>query len=409
METNKTAKNQVNEALPEAVAPVADATSFEELGVQPETLKALKKMGFSTPTPIQSRAIGPIMDGRDLIAKAPTGTGKTCAFGIPLIECLNVDMTDVQALVLCPTRELCVQIAEDLRRLTVYRPNVRIAAIYGGQSMNTQVTALKKHPHIVVATPGRLLDHMGRRNIRIDNVYTAVLDEADEMLRMGFIRDVRKILDATPADTQVLMFSATISRDVMDVAWEYQRAAAQIEVQAEGDSRPNIRQIAIRSQGQQRLSDMEKIIDALELKRVIVFANMKSTVRVLGERLRRQGRSCDYLNGDLPQGQRNKVMAGFKKGAFEILVATDVAARGIDVDDVEAVFNYDIPDENEYYLHRIGRTGRARRHGMAITFWGENDEFRLRDIRKYCRAEMELLAIAEDGTLVPAEKSAEAP
>lgn len=275
--------------------------------------------------------------------------------------------------------------------------------------MNTQVTALKKHPHIVVATPGRLLDHMGRRNIRIDNVYTAVLDEADEMLRMGFIRDVRKILDATPADTQVLMFSATISRDVMDVAWEYQRAAVQIEVQAEGDSRPNIRQIAIRSQGQQRLSDMEKIIDTLDLKRVIVFANMKSTVRVLGERLRRQGRSCDYLNGDLPQGQRNKVMAGFKKGAFEILVATDVAARGIDVDDVEAVFNYDIPDENEYYLHRIGRTGRARRHGMAITFWGENDEFRLRDIRKYCRAELEMLAIAENGTLIPAEEPTETP
>ena len=174
-------------------------------------------------------------------------------------------------------------------------------------------------------------------------------------------------------------------------------------------NRPNIRQIAIRSQGQQRLSDMEKIIDALELKRVIVFANMKSTVRVLGERLRRQGRSCDYLNGDLPQGQRNKVMAGFKKGAFEILVATDVAARGIDVDDVEAVFNYDIPDENEYYLHRIGRTGRARRHGMAITFWGENDEFRLRDIRKYCRAELEMLAIAEDGTLIPAEEPTETP
>ena len=400
----KTAKNQINESLPEAQQPVTDAATFEELNVQPETLKALKKMGFTTPTPIQSRAIAPIMDGRDLIAKAPTGTGKTCAFGIPLIECLNVDMTDVQALVLCPTRELCVQIAEDLRRLTMYRRDVRIAAIYGGQSMNTQIATLKKHPHIVVATPGRLLDHMGRRTIRIDNVYTAVLDEADEMLRMGFIRDVRKILDATPADTQVLMFSATISRDVMDVAWEYQRNAVQIEVQAEGDNRPNIRQIGIRSQGQQRLTDMEKIIDALELKRVIVFANMKSTVRVLGERLRKNGRSCDYLNGDLPQGQRNKVMAGFKKGAFEILVATDVAARGIDVDDVEAVFNYDIPDENEYYLHRIGRRGRARRHGIAITFIGENDEFRMRDIRKYCHADIQMMTVGEDGSLTEVEE-----
>lgn len=402
-------KNQVNESLPEAAQGITDAESFEQLGVQPETLKALKKMGFTTPTPIQSRAMGPIMDGRDVIAKAPTGTGKTCAFGIPLIESLNTDMKDVQALILCPTRELCVQIAEDMRRLAMYRPDVRITAIYGGQSMNTQVAALAKHPHIVVATPGRLLDHMSRRNVYIDNVYTAVLDEADEMLRMGFIRDVRKILDHTPADTQVLMFSATISRDVMDVAWEYQRAAVQIEVQAEGDNRPNIRQIGIRSQGQQRLEDMEKIIDALELKRVIVFANMKATVRVLGERLKRHGRSCDYLNGDLPQGQRNKVMAGFKKGSFEILVATDVAARGIDVDDVEAVFNYDIPDENEYYLHRIGRTGRARRHGMAITFIGENDGFRMRDIRKYCRADIQMMAVAEDGTLTEAAEQEEEP
>ena len=400
-------KNQVNERLPEAVQTGSDATTFEQLGVQPETLRALRKMGFSTPTPIQSRVMGPIMDGRDVIAKAPTGTGKTCAFGIPLIESLNEEMKDVQALILCPTRELCVQIAEDLRRLAMYRPAVRIAAIYGGQSMNTQVQALQKHPHIVVATPGRLLDHMSRRNIFIDNVYTAVLDEADEMLRMGFIRDVRKILDHTPADTQVLMFSATISRDVMDVAWEYQRHAVQIEVQAEGENRPHIRQIGIRSQGQQRLSDMEKIIDALELKRVIVFANMKATVRVLGERLKRHGRSCDYLHGDLPQGQRNKVMAGFKKGSFEILVATDVAARGIDVDDVEAVFNYDIPDENEYYLHRIGRTGRARRHGMAITFIGENDTFRMRDIRKYCRADIQMMTVGEDGTLTEAEEETE--
>ena len=375
--------------------------TFESLGLQPETLKALAKMGFREPTPVQMQAIPAMMDNRDVIAKAPTGTGKTCAFGIPLIETLDLECTDIQGLVVCPTRELCLQIADDLRALTVYRPQVRIAAIYGGQAMSTQMQALKKKPQIVVATPGRLLDHMGRGSVWLGNVYTAVLDEADEMLKMGFVRDVRRILNATPADTQVVMFSATIARDVMDGAWEYQRGAVQIEVASEGDNRPNIRQYVLTSTGTKRLHDMLKIIDGQELKRVMVFCNMKSTVRRLGEKLRRMGRSADCLHGDITQAQRNRVMSGFRKGAFEILVATDVAARGIDVDDVEAVFNYDIPTENEYYLHRIGRTGRAKRHGVSITFAGPDDAFRLRDIRKYTHSDMQEVELTEDGQLVP--------
>ena len=205
-------------------------TTFEELALSPEILKAVKRMGFSNPTPVQAQTIPAMMDGNDVIAKAPTGTGKTCAFGIPLIECLSPDSKDIQAVVVCPTRELCIQIAEELRQLAAYRPDVRIASVYGGQPIARQLAVLKKQPHIVVATPGRLLDHMGRGTVWLGNVYTAVLDEADEMLKMGFIRDVRKILNSTPADTQVVMFSATISREVMDVAWEYQHDLSLIHI-----------------------------------------------------------------------------------------------------------------------------------------------------------------------------------
>lgn len=379
-------------------------TTFSALGLSKPTLRALDAMGFAAPTPIQSRTIPLMMDGRDIIAKAPTGTGKTCAFGIPLIECLNPDMKDLQAVVICPTRELCEQITQDLRALIRFNPAIRIAAVYGGQSMGRQVEALKKHPHIVVATPGRLLDHMSRGNIWLGNLYTAVLDEADEMLKMGFIKDVRRILNATPGDTQVVMFSATISREVMDVAWEYQHDAEEIQVAAEGDSRPLIHQYLIMSTGSQRMEDMLDIIRQEEYHRVMVFANMKVTVKQLAERLQKRHGSVDCLHGDMPQSLRNKVMAKYRDNKLEILIATDVAARGIDVEDVEAVFNYDIPEENEYYLHRIGRTGRAKRTGAAYTFMGDGDRFRMRDILKYTRSEATVMTFDEDRRLIPAAK-----
>lgn len=377
-----------------------DKRGFEGLNLSAPVLKALRKMGFDAPTPVQVKTIPEMMAGRDVIAKAPTGTGKTCAFGIPLMEGLRDDTQDIQAVVVCPTRELCVQIAEELRELAAFRPDVKIACIYGGQPMDRQRKALQKHPQIVVATPGRLLDHMGRGTIFLGNVYTAVLDEADEMLKMGFIKDVRKILNQTPGDTQMVMFSATISREVMDVAWEYQRDAVEITVAAEGDNRPNIAQFTLMSAGSQRMQDMRTILDRLDIHRAMVFANRKDTVRVLTERLSRMGWSVDCLHGDIPQAQRNRVMAGFREGKFEILVATDVAARGIDVDDVEVVFNYDIPEENEYYLHRIGRTGRAKRRGMAITFMTGSDQYRIRDIKKYTHSDMRMLKYDEAGILV---------
>ena len=376
-----------------------EITSFEQLDLSPEILKAVGRMGFSAPTPVQAQTIPAMLAGGDVIAKAPTGTGKTCAFGIPLIECLRPDVRDIQAVVVCPTRELCIQITEELRQLAAARSDVRIVSVYGGQPIAKQLAALKKQPQIVVATPGRLLDHMGRGTAWLGNVYTAVLDEADEMLKMGFIKDVRRILNATPGDTQVVMFSATISREVMDVAWEYQHNAVEITVAAEGESRPQIAQFGLLSSGERRLEDIGRIIDELGFTRVMVFCNMKNTVRRVHDRLRKQGRSVDCLHGDIPQSQRNQVMNGFREGAFEILVATDVAARGIDVDDVEAVFNYDIPDENEYYLHRIGRTGRAKRRGAAFTFMTPDDRFHIRDIKKYTHSDIQGVSYDAQGHL----------
>ena len=370
---------------------------FEELELRPELMRALSDMGFSQATPIQERAIPPLLEGRDVIAKAPTGTGKTCSFGIPLLECFRPDCHDIQGIVICPTRELCIQIAEDLKLLATYTPEIHIVALYGGQSIQRQITALKKEPHIIVATPGRLIDHMNRGTVWLGNVYTAVLDEADEMLKMGFIRDVRKILNATPSDTQVALFSATISREVMDVAWEYQHDAVEITVEAKGEDRPHIVQYSLEAAVSDRVERICSLTKALELRRAMIFCNRKSTVAWLTKQLQKRGCSVDCLHGDIPQGQRNRVMEGFRKGKFEILVATDVAARGIDVDDVEAVFNYDIPDENEYYLHRIGRTGRAKRHGMAITFVTDMDQFRMRDIRKYTRSDIVEITLDEQG------------
>ena len=379
-----------------------EQTTFAAMGLSEATLRAVEAMGFETPTPIQTETIPLVMEGRDVIAKAPTGTGKTCAFGIPLIECLNPDMKDLQALVLCPTRELCEQITADLRALIRFNPAIRVAAVYGGASMNRQIDALKKHPHIVVATPGRLLDLMGRGFADLGNLYTAVLDEADEMLKMGFIRDVRRILNATPADTQVVMFSATISREVMDVAWEYQHDAVEIQVRSDGDNRPRIDQYLIHSSGSKRMEDMLNIIKQEDYHRVMVFANMKVSVKQLTERIARRHGSVDCLHGDMPQSLRNRVMQKFRDNKLEMLICTDVAARGIDVEDVEAVFNYDIPDENEYYLHRIGRTGRAKRQGAAYTFMTEQDKYRIRDILKYTKSDATVMAFDDDGRLRPA-------
>lgn len=376
-----------------------EITSFDELDLREPTLKALQRMGFTAPTPIQAQTIPIMMDGHDLIAKAPTGTGKTCAFGIPLLECLAPDCTDIQAVVVCPTRELCLQIAEELRQLAAFRPDVRIAAIYGGQPIGKQLTALKKNPHIVVATPGRLLDHMGRRTAWLGNVYTAVLDEADEMLKMGFVQDVEKIIESADPNRQLVMFSATTNQDVLTVSWKYQHDPIEIVVQAEAENKPNITQYIIESDQKQKYEHLLYLLDSDQYKRVMIFCNTKDMTARLCDRLKKAGYQAECLHGDVRQSFRDKVMSGFRKGEFEILVATDVAARGIDVDDVEAVFNYDLPDKQEFYVHRIGRTGRAKRAGVSFSFVSFRDSIRMDEILKYIDSKPISLVFDDFGTL----------
>ena len=378
---------------------------FRELaGVSPEILRAVEDMGFSQMTEVQEKAIPVMLSGREIIAKAPTGTGKTCAFGIPLVErALLQNAPWVQSVVLCPTRELCTQIVEELRALAKYKEGLRVAAIYGGQAMNPQIEALKKHPQIVVATPGRMLDHMKRRTIRLDKVSTVVLDEADEMLDMGFFKDVRKILDSLPKKEQMVMFSATISREVMDIGWLYQRDAEEITVRPVEESRPRITQYCCCTTGRKRFLDLVAILKKENLDRVLIFCNTKYNTAMICDMLTRQGLPAQCIHGDMIQKERNRVMAKFKEGEIPVMVATDVAARGIDVTDIDAVVNYDFPQDNETYVHRIGRTARAQKEGISYLFYSAAESTRLKNLIRYTRFEIAPITVSEDGIISPAE------
>jgi len=378
---------------------------FRELsGVAPEILRAVEDMGFTAMTEVQEKAIPVMLAGREIIAKAPTGTGKTCAFGIPLVQRASADAPWIQSVVLCPTRELCTQIVDELRALAKYREGVRVAAIYGGQAMKPQIEALKKNPQIVVATPGRLLDHMKRRTIRVNKVSTVVLDEADEMLDMGFFKDVRHILDSLPKKEQMVMFSATISREVMDIGWLYQRDAEEITVRPVEESRPRITQYCCCTTGRKRFNDLLAILKKEDLDRVLVFCNTKYNTAMICDMLTRQGIPAQCIHGDMIQKDRNRVMAKFKEGGLPVLVATDVAARGIDVTDIDAVINYDFPTDNETYVHRIGRTARARKEGISYLFYSPDERTRLKNLIRYTRFEISPIAVGEDGAVAPAEE-----
>ena len=348
-----------------------------------EILKAVRAMGFNEPSTVQARTIPLMMEGQDINAIAPTGTGKTCAFGIPMLEYVQLKDSRVQEIVLAPTRELALQIGDELTRLAKYIDGVRIAVIYGGQSISRQITALKRRPQIVIATPGRLLDHMQRGNIRLDAVHTMVLDEADEMLNMGFVKDVTKIIEATPPDRQLVLFSATTNQDVLTIAWKYQHDPVEITVEATKKDRPQITQYVISVEQDQKTDHLLYLLDADEYQRIMIFCNTKFMTDKLTSRLVKEGYDARCLHGDIPQSKRNVVMSDFKRGKFPILVSTDVAARGIDVDDVEAVINYDLPNENEYYLHRIGRTGRAHKHGVSFSLVTFRESVRMDEILKY--------------------------
>ena len=360
---------------------------YSELNVSPQLHQAVERMGFTEMTEIQEKVIPVMMAGRDVIAKAPTGTGKTCAFGIPVIESLNQELARPQTVVLAPTRELAQQIAGDLEDLAHFMPAVRIACVYGGANMQGQIDRLKKGCQIVVATPGRLMDHVRHRTIDLGAVTTVVLDEADEMLNMGFYKDVRHIIDLMKARKHLSMFSATISREVMDIGWLYQKDAAEVTVQPVQESLPKITQYKLKTTGRDKLADLAQIILSGGYGRVMVFCNTKFTTATLCNQLARLNFQVDCLHGDLSQAERNKIMTAFREGKLKVLVATDVAARGIDVENVDAVINYDVPDSNEYYTHRIGRTGRARRQGVSYLMYTPDEEKRVAELLRLTRSQ----------------------
>ncbi|MGN8897141.1 DEAD/DEAH box helicase [Flavonifractor sp. HCP28S3_F3] len=384
---------------------VNEVVNYADLGLSPEVMRAIDKKGYVQATPVQAGAIPYFMEWKDVIAKAPTGTGKTFAFGIPMVEHIDPASEDVQALVLAPTRELAVQIQEELRDLCEFKEGVRTVCLYGGAPIDKQINTLKKRPQIVVATPGRLMDHMKRRTVKLDKVQTVVLDEADRMLDMGFVRDVTRILDQIKHRKNLGMFSATISREVMDISWVYQRDPIEITVRPVEESKPDITQYRIDLDGrEQKLDTIVALITHGEYERAIAFCNTKNMTDRLAGLLKMRGISCEAIHGDIQQRIREKTLDKFKKGEIRVLVATDVAARGLDIDDVDAVFNYDVPDELENYTHRIGRTGRAKRHGVAYTFIATVTEgIRMDDIIRNTKAEVQRLKYDKDGCLMLVE------
>ena len=381
--------------------------TFADMGLSAEMLKALEKKGYGYPTTIQQQAIPSFMAWKDVIAKAPTGTGKTFAFGIPMIEHVDASCPEVQGLILAPTRELAIQIGDELRGLLTYYQGIRVAVLYGGAGIVGQAKQLEKKPQIVVATPGRLMDHYNRKNIRLDKIQTVVLDEADRMLDMGFFKDVTKIIEKVKNRRNLGLFSATISQEVMTVSWMYQRDEVEITVEPKKEDRPDIQQYSITVSPLEKAETTLRLIRTQGFERVIIFCNTKHMCQRLCDDFQRAGADCDCIHGDIRQSQREKTMQKYREGKLAILIATDVASRGIDVDDVDCVVNFDIPEENEYYVHRIGRTGRAKRKGVAFSIIGNFPEkAKLDEIAKFSQYEIKPVLLGADGTLTSDEVKA---
>ena len=378
--------------------------TFADLGLSENMLKALEKKGYGYPTTIQQEAIPSFMQWKDVIAKAPTGTGKTFAFGIPMIEHVDASCPEVQGLILAPTRELAIQIGDELRGLLTYYQGIRVAVLYGGAGIVGQAKQLEKKPQIVVATPGRLMDHYNRKNIRLDKIQTVVLDEADRMLDMGFFKDVTRIIEKVKNRKNLGLFSATISQEVMTVSWMYQRDEVEITVEPQKEDRPDIEQYCVTVTPLEKAATALRLIRTQGCERVMIFCNTKHMCQRLSDDFQRAGADCDCIHGDVRQSQREKTMQKYRDGKLSILIATDVASRGIDVDDVDCVINFDIPEENEYYVHRIGRTGRAKRKGVAWSIIGNFPEkAKLDEIAKYSNYHISPMVLKEDGSLEPEE------
>ena len=381
--------------------------TFRDLGLSEQMLQALEKKGYGYPTTIQQQAIPEFMQWKDVIAKAPTGTGKTFAFGIPMIEHIDPKCGDVQGLILAPTRELAIQIGDELRSLLTSFTGIRVAVLYGGAGIVGQARQLEKKPQIVVATPGRLMDHYNRKNIRFDKIQTVVLDEADRMLDMGFFKDVTRIIEKVKNRRNLGLFSATISQEVMTVSWMYQRDEVEITVEPKQEDRPDIDQYCITVTPLEKAETTLRLIRTQGYERVMIFCNTKHMCQRLCDDFQRAGADCQCIHGDIRQGQREKTMQQYRDGKVAILIATDVASRGIDVDDVDCVINFDVPEENEYYVHRIGRTGRAKRKGVAWSVIGNFPEkAKLDEIAKFSNYQIKAMELKEDGTLTEAEVKA---
>ena len=383
--------------------------TFQDLGLSDAMLKALEKKGYGWPTTIQAEAIPHFMQWKDVIAKAPTGTGKTFAFGIPMIEHIDTNSDAVQGLILAPTRELAIQIGDELRGLLTYYQGIRVAVLYGGAGIGGQIRQLEKKPQIVVATPGRLMDHYNRKTIRLDKIQTVVLDEADRMLDMGFFKDVTKIIEKVKNRKNLGLFSATISQEVMTVSWMYQRDEVEITVEPKKEDRPDIDQYCMTVTPLEKAETTLRLIKSQGYERVMIFCNTKHMCQRLSDEFQRAGLDCDCIHGDIKQSLREKTMQKYRDGKLAVLIATDVASRGIDVDDVDCVINFDVPEENEYYVHRIGRTGRAKRKGVAWSIIGNFPEkAKLDEIAKFSNYSVKPMVLGADGRLTEEEIKAPA-
>ncbi|MCX7950424.1 MAG: DEAD/DEAH box helicase [Clostridiales bacterium] len=363
---------------------------FNELNLSKELLKAIADLGYEEATPIQSQAIPVVLEGHDVIGQAQTGTGKTAAFSIPVLEKIDSSKKVIQALILCPTRELAIQVSEEIKKLSAYKKGINALPIYGGQSIERQLQSLKKGVNIVIGTPGRVIDHINRGTIKLENLKMIVLDEADEMLNMGFIEDIEFILQKSPETRQTLLFSATMPKPILELTKKYQKNPKIVKVVQKELTVPLIEQTYFEVREADKIEVLSRLLDLHNPKLSLVFCNTKKKVDDVSLSLQARGYLADGLHGDLKQLQRDKVMQKFRNGLIEILVATDVAARGIDVENVEMVFNYDVPQDIENYVHRIGRTGRAGREGKAFTFISGREIYKLKDIQRYTKTKIKL-------------------
>ena len=361
---------------------------FTELGLSPELLKAVVQMGYEEATHIQSQAIPAMLSGADVVGQSQTGSGKTAAFALPAIEAVDVRLRAPQVLILCPTRELAVQVAEEVAKLAAFKKGVREIPIYGGQSYDRQLRGLRDGAQIIIGTPGRVMDHLERRTLKLDQVKMVILDEADRMLDMGFLDDIRTVLKQAPAERQTVFFSATVPRPIQDLIRTFTKNPVNVTIESQAQTMPDIEQVYYEVDRRSKLDVLCRLIDLQDIKFAIIFCATKMMVDELTEHLTARGYAADKMHGDMTQAMRERVIAKFRKRGLEFLVATDVAARGLDVDDVEVVFNYDLPHDGDDYTHRIGRTGRAGRSGRAITFVSGREIYKMQNIIRFIKAKI---------------------